>query len=154
MALITNTYDPPNGDHNHTISYSGGASYNDWPIRPSTHGSITYYGTTTTTFTFPKENTMSTAEKIRQERKERKERERIEALYEVWEQIDFTDAELLTFDWTSPNSGKTYRYAAVSTEAGWYLTGPTGPNGISTEQLIDWFVEKNLAPVDINWYLS
>lgn len=100
-----------------------------------------------------KDTFMDTARKIAQERKEKREREEIEALYASYDNAEtaLTDSAVVAFTWAPKDID--YRYAAVFSNDKWYLTGAASPQGITTDEFIDWLVNHKLAAESVVAYV-
>lgn len=105
-----------------------------------------------------REKTMSTIAKIKAERQEKKERAEIEALYARYDDevnLDgWADGTVIRFSWKPERKdAKTYTYAGIYADEHWYVTGDgLGRPRVTTEEFIDWLVEKRIRPEQIEYF--
>lgn len=111
----------------------------------------------------PKEPAMSVAQKIARERAEAKEEQRVRDAYAAFDAtpLPTDDGTVIKFDrvinadLARDHPARTYTYAALYVaEIGlWYLTG-RATSGLTTEELVDWMVERKIERNDVTALLE
>lgn len=131
-------------DHQHTVTYG---NPNQWGVVGNIYNPLYVHEYP------PKEPTMSTIDKIAAERKEAKEKARLEAAFAAWDELGIDDwvhtGTIARFAWTPKD--KTYIYAAVKTDIGWFVTGREATPR-DTDGLIKFLVERDIEPDEVEWF--